>query len=72
MSTAVELCGRPIFQLMLEGETIKIYANGFVEGWPETWPRLQGISNHLPLLLSAEQLARFSKQPETIGKTSPD
>lgn len=47
---------------MFEGNgTVKIYANGLVEGWPDDAPKFQGICNHLPVLLSDDQLFRFSK-----------
>lgn len=63
--------GRPIFELMSLGGDIKIYANGLVEGWPETWPKLQGICNYLPLLLSADQLELFSKRRQSSESKSP-
>lgn len=51
---------QPVFTLYTTDGDIKIYANGAVEGWVENWPKLKGISNHLPWLLNADQLSRFS------------
>lgn len=63
--------GIPVFEIKSAEASIKIYANGLVEGWPETWPKLQGICNYLPLLLSADQLGRFSKFRQSNEAKSP-
>jgi hypothetical protein len=47
----------PIFQLFTTTETIKIYANGVVEGCHN----LIGISNFIPLFLPPDVFQRFSK-----------
>lgn len=64
-------CPLPIFQLFIDGGKIEIYANGNVEGWPHNGPRLEGISNYLPMLLTSDQLSRFSKPRQSSELKSP-
>ena len=53
----------PIFTIFVkDGGKIEIYANGLVEGDV----KVQGISNHLPWLLSYDQLEKFSKRTLSI------
>lgn len=47
---------QPIMTLYTADGEVKIYANGVVEGLDA-----QGICNYLPLLLTPEEMAQFSR-----------